>query len=437
MRPDGYSRGGVRFAPSEDSARMTGRFASMGIDKAGLIDEALERLSPLETECTLCPRICRVDRTAAATGICRTGALARVSHALLHFGEEPVLSGHEDCSRTVTAGARGSGGSGTVFFGGCNLKCLFCQNYQLSWLDEGRPVADAELAAMMLDLQAQGALNINLVSPTHVVLPILRALRIAWTRGGISVPLVYNSNGYDSPDVVARLDGIVDIYLPDLKYVVPRLVREIFGRGGLFREGCGRAPRDVRPTAGPGARREGHRPEGSHRAPPGPPRPHGRLRRGPSLDPRAPLPSYRIEPHEPVSSLLQGARRAPTARVVRGISPGGRYRPWSWASKAFSFSRKPSLRTSTGSRISTGKSPSTGNEVRDSTRKSPSKDSGTSLLKTRIFPSEENPLRFGAALSPSLRTGNRARSAPRRLPPGYPLRPSCGDIFVQGICDGV
>ncbi len=206
----------------------------MGIDKAGLIDEALDRLSPLETECTLCPRMCRVDRAAAATGICRTGALARVSHALLHFGEEPVLSGHEDCSRTVTAGAGGSGGSGTVFFGGCNLKCLFCQNYQLSWLDEGRPVADSELAVMMLELQAQGALNINLVSPTHVVLPILRALRIAWARGGISVPLVYNSNGYDSPDVVARLEGIVDIYLPDFKYASPALSGRYSGAADYF-----------------------------------------------------------------------------------------------------------------------------------------------------------------------------------------------------------
>ncbi len=204
----------------------------MGIEKAGLIDEAIERLSPLETECTLCPRMCRADRKAAATGVCRTGALARVSHALLHFGEEPVLSGHEDCSRSVTAG--GSGGSGTVFFGGCNLKCLFCQNYQLSWLHEGRPVADAELAAMMLELQAQGALNINFVSPTHVVLPILRALRIAWARGGLSVPLVYNSNGYDSPDVVARLEGIVDIYLPDLKYASSALSGRYSGAADYF-----------------------------------------------------------------------------------------------------------------------------------------------------------------------------------------------------------
>ncbi len=205
----------------------------MGIDKAGLIEAALARLSPLETECTLCPRMCRVDRRAA-TGICRTGAAARVSHALLHFGEEPALSGHEDCARTVTEGGRGSGGSGTVFFGGCNLKCLYCQNYQLSWLDEGPAVNDADLAAKILDLQKSGALNINFVSPTHVVLPILRALRIAWDRGGISVPLVYNSNGYDSSDVLACLEGIVDIYLPDLKYASPGLSESYSGAADYF-----------------------------------------------------------------------------------------------------------------------------------------------------------------------------------------------------------
>ncbi len=206
----------------------------MGIEKAGLIDAALARLSPLETECTLCPRVCRVDRTAGATGICRTGAAARVSHALLHFGEEPALSGHEDCARTMTGDGRGAGGSGTVFFGGCNLKCLYCQNYQLSWLDEGAPVADEALATLMLDLQGRGALNINFVSPTHVILPILRALSIAWGRGGISVPLVYNSNGYDSLEVISSLEGIVDIYLPDLKYASPVLSLRYSGAADYF-----------------------------------------------------------------------------------------------------------------------------------------------------------------------------------------------------------
>jgi putative pyruvate formate lyase activating enzyme len=202
----------------------------MAIDKAALIDEAIARLSPLEAECTLCPRMCRVDRRTSAKGPCRTGAAARISHALLHFGEEPVLSGQEDCSRM----AEGAGGSGTVFFAGCNLKCLFCQNFQLSWLNEGSPADDDTLAAMMLGLQGRGALNINLVSPTHVILPVLRALRKVWARGGLSVPIVYNSNGYDCADVIARLEGIVDIYLPDLKYVSPRLSAAYSGAADYF-----------------------------------------------------------------------------------------------------------------------------------------------------------------------------------------------------------
>jgi len=176
--------------------------------KRELVERALDRLSPLETSCTLCPRDCRVDRTTGADGVCRTGRLASVSHALLHFGEEPVISGRS--------------GSGTIFFAGCNLKCVFCQNYQLSWLLEGEPVSDEALAAMMLDLQAQGAHNVNLVSPTHVVLPILRALRLALAEG-LALPLVWNSNGYDSLDVLQTLEGIVDIYMPDLKYHSPAL----------------------------------------------------------------------------------------------------------------------------------------------------------------------------------------------------------------------
>jgi len=167
------------------------------------VDAALARLSPFEACCTLCPRDCRVDRTTGAEGVCRTGRLASVSHALLHFGEEPAISG--------------ASGSGTIFFAGCNLKCLFCQNYQLSWLLEGEPASDEELAAMMLGLQAKGAHNINLVSPSHVVLPILRALRLA-LAGGLEIPLVWNSGGYDSLEVVGALEGIVDVYLPDLKY---------------------------------------------------------------------------------------------------------------------------------------------------------------------------------------------------------------------------
>jgi putative pyruvate formate lyase activating enzyme len=198
--------------------------------KIRLIDRALEKLGPLEACCTLCPRRCRVDRTKGERGICQTGSAASVSHALLHFGEEPVLSGVDG----VRAAGRGDpSGSGTIFFTGCNLKCLFCQNYQLSWLLEGDPVSDAELAGMMLRLQAEGALNVNLVSPTHVVLPILRALRIA-CADGLELPLVWNSNGYDSLEVIQALEGIVDIYLPDLKYRSPDLSKRYSGAADYF-----------------------------------------------------------------------------------------------------------------------------------------------------------------------------------------------------------
>ncbi|HVP90566.1 MAG TPA: hypothetical protein VMS75_05045 [Terriglobales bacterium] len=199
--------------------------------KLHLIDKALERLEPLEARCTLCPRNCRVDRKHGEKGICRIGTAASVSHALLHFGEEPVLSGTQRSGTVERRGGRA--GSGTVFFTGCNLKCLFCQNYQLSWLLEGKPASDEELAAMMLRLQAEGALNINLVSPSHVVLPVLRALKIA-CAAGLELPLVWNSNGYDGLDVVRALDGIVDIYLPDLKYRSSALSKRYSGAADYF-----------------------------------------------------------------------------------------------------------------------------------------------------------------------------------------------------------
>jgi putative pyruvate formate lyase activating enzyme len=209
--------------------------------KIRLIDKALEALAPLERRCTLCPRKCGVDRLAGRTGVCRTGSWASVSHALLHFGEEPVLSG---TSRAAGArAARARGGSGTVFFAGCNLKCLFCQNYQLSWLLEGNAATDEALAAMMLGLQKEGALNINLVSPTHVILPALKALRIAY-ENGLRIPLVYNSNGYESLEVVRLLDGIVDIYLPDLKYLSPEISKRYSGAADYF-ENAAEAVREM------------------------------------------------------------------------------------------------------------------------------------------------------------------------------------------------
>jgi putative pyruvate formate lyase activating enzyme len=181
--------------------------------KLDRIGWALEKLARQAGDCRLCPRDCGVDRAAGERGFCGSGPAAVVSHALLHYGEEPVLSGVRDPE--AIPGPRS--GSGTIFFSGCSLKCCFCQNYQLSWLGRGREVGDEELAGMMLDLQEKGALNINLVSPTHHLLPILRALAIAFRRG-LSLPVVANSSGYEKASVLAHLEGLVDIYLPDLKY---------------------------------------------------------------------------------------------------------------------------------------------------------------------------------------------------------------------------
>jgi putative pyruvate formate lyase activating enzyme len=193
----------------------------------------LARLEAHETECRLCPRDCRVNRAGDERGHCQSGPEAVVSHALLHFGEEPVLSGVRVGPDNLPKGGDERAGSGTIFFAGCNLKCGFCQNYQLSWLGQGRPLNDEELAGMMLKLQDKGALNINLVSPTHFLLPILRALRIACAKG-LEIPLVANSNGYEKASVLAHLEGVIDLYLPDLKFFSPSLSLRTSGAADYF-----------------------------------------------------------------------------------------------------------------------------------------------------------------------------------------------------------
>jgi len=141
-------------------------------------------------------------------GVCRTGMLAVVSSYCPHHGEEAPLSG--------------SRGSGTVFFTHCNLKCAFCQNYDISQVGQGNEVTPEELASMMLDLQEMGCHNINFVSPSHVVAQILAAVAIA-AQAGLRLPLVYNTGGYDSPVSLELLDGVIDIYMPDMKYADARL----------------------------------------------------------------------------------------------------------------------------------------------------------------------------------------------------------------------
>lgn len=167
-----------------------------------LEDRAQQALSHLES-CEICPRHCRVNRLQDERGFCRTGRKACVASYSPHFGEEPPLVGRS--------------GSGTIFFCGCNLACVFCQNYDISQEDRGEEITPENLAGMMLRLQDSGCHNINLVTPTPVVPQILEALVLA-RRGGLHVPLVYNSGGYDSAETLRLLDGIFDIYMPDAKY---------------------------------------------------------------------------------------------------------------------------------------------------------------------------------------------------------------------------
>ena len=170
-------------------------------------DEKIDRALKLASPCVLCPRHCGVARfqepPPQVLGICKTADRVKVSGVGPHFGEEPPLVG--------------TGGSGTIFFSHCNLGCLFCQNYQIAHHGQGKTVSDEELSQLMLQVQDRGCHNVNLVSPTHVVPNILRAVRLA-ARKGLRIPLVYNTGGYDSPEALELLAGVIDIYMPDMKY---------------------------------------------------------------------------------------------------------------------------------------------------------------------------------------------------------------------------
>ena len=156
--------------------------------------------------CRLCPRGCAVDRLGGERGYCGVGDRALLASAGPHFGEEPPLVGRH--------------GSGTVFFGGCNLRCIFCQNYEISHGRAGREVDERALAEVFLALEARGCHNVNLVTPTHVVPQIVGALALA-REAGLSVPIVYNCGGYDALDTLRRVEGWFQIYMPDVKYLDP------------------------------------------------------------------------------------------------------------------------------------------------------------------------------------------------------------------------
>lgn len=174
--------------------------------RAGELERRVLRLEKMLESCAVCPKDCGNNRLKDEIAACYSGRLAIVSSYTAHFGEEPALSGTR--------------GAGNIFFGNCNLRCVYCQNYQISqtWREQKKnEITHERLAEMMLELQARGCHNIGFVSPTHFAPQMARAILIA-AENGLNLPVVYNTNAYDSVEVLELLDGIVDVYLPDLKY---------------------------------------------------------------------------------------------------------------------------------------------------------------------------------------------------------------------------
>ena len=200
----------------------------------GELARRVARALKLLQSCTACPRNCRVNRLEDKFAVCKTGRHAVVSSHFPHHGEEDCL--------------RGGRGSGTIFFTGCNLRCVFCQNFDISWQVRGTPAPPRELAAMMLELQAQGCHNINLVTPEHVAPQIVQALPFA-IEEGLRLPLVYNTSAYDSMESLALLDGLVDIYMPDFKYWDAEMARK-YSRAPDYPEVARRAIKEMHRQVG-------------------------------------------------------------------------------------------------------------------------------------------------------------------------------------------
>jgi putative pyruvate formate lyase activating enzyme len=180
--------------------------AYLKLERAGELAEREKQLQAIFSSCRLCPRACGANRRKGEKGVCQATSRLKVSSAHPHYGEERPLVGR--------------GGSGAIFFSHCNLLCVYCQNWEISHRGDGQYISDEQLARLMLSLQEHGCHNINLVTPTHVAPNIVSGLRHA-IRMGLHLPLVYNTGGYDSLEVIRLLDGIVDIYLPDYKYTDP------------------------------------------------------------------------------------------------------------------------------------------------------------------------------------------------------------------------
>ena len=182
--------------------------------ESGELKGRVERLKERLSRCAVCPHRCGVERLKGRVGFCKTPYLVRVASAFLHRGEERPI--------------RGVRGSGTIFFSHCNMRCVYCQNYDISQLGEGVDITPEVLANVMLRLQEEGAHNINLVTPSHVVPQIVEALYYAVERG-LNIPIVYNTSSYDDLETLKLLDGIVDIYLADLKYLDEEIARKYSG----------------------------------------------------------------------------------------------------------------------------------------------------------------------------------------------------------------
>ncbi len=188
--------------------------------RADEVRERAERLKARLSHCDLCPQRCGVDRLSGEVGFCGVGYNVPVSSVLPHHGEEPALSGYA--------------GAGTIFFAGCNMRCCYCQNYQISRrLEPAHEMSPEELADAMLRLQDRGCHNVEFVTPSHVVAQILEAIAIAVERG-LELPIVYNSGGYDSLDILQELEGVVDVYLPDLKYSDEGVARRLSHAKGYW-----------------------------------------------------------------------------------------------------------------------------------------------------------------------------------------------------------
>lgn len=222
-------------APAHVADRAGFRPAYLCLYESGELQRRVARALHALADCTLCPRHCHVNRLENKFAVCKTGRYAVVSSSFAHFGEEDCL--------------RGTRGSGTIFFSWCNLRCVFCQNYETSWLGEGRGTPPEELAAMMLGLERHGCHNINFVTPEHVVPQILEALALA-VEGGLRLPLVYNTGAYDSLESLELMDGVVDIYMPDFKFWDAEMARQ-YAKAPDYPKAARRAIKEMHRQVGP------------------------------------------------------------------------------------------------------------------------------------------------------------------------------------------